>query len=81
MDPFDEFSMHPGPRNSKVLHLQSTHRSSTVWEAGGGDTQRSRRRNPNQDRFPRLHERMIPVLTDLRFDGVSRLSCITIDWI
>lgn len=80
MDPDDELSMHPGPRDSSLLHLQSTHRSDVVWKAGGGDAQRSRRRNPNQDRFPKLHDRMLPILTDLRFDGVSRLSGIVLDW-
>lgn len=80
MDPDDELSMHPGPRDSSLLHLQSTHRTEVVWKASGGDVQRSRHRNPNQERFPKLHERMLPILTDLRFDGVARLPGIVLDW-
>ncbi|WOG82990.1 hypothetical protein DCAR_0519795 [Daucus carota subsp. sativus] len=80
MDPNDELTMHPGPKIPSVLHLQSSHRSSTVWDVCGGDAHRSRRRNPTQARFPPLHESMIPILEDLRFDGVSRLSCVNIDW-
>lgn len=67
MDPEDELSMKPGPRDPSVLHLQSIHRSTSVWEAGGGYTQRSRRRNPNQARFPQLHHHVVPILSDLRF--------------
>uniref|UniRef100_A0A166GXD8 Aminotransferase-like plant mobile domain-containing protein n=1 Tax=Daucus carota subsp. sativus TaxID=79200 RepID=A0A166GXD8_DAUCS len=69
MDPNDELTMHPGPKIPSVLHLQSSHRSSTVWDVCGGDAHRSRRRNPTQARFPPLHESMIPILEDLRFDG------------
>lgn len=79
MDREDELIMHPGPKNLVVLHLQSSHRSSMVWEVAGGDPQQSRRRNPTQARFPPLYESMIPILEDLRFDGVFRLSCINID--
>ncbi|KAK1398565.1 hypothetical protein POM88_008428 [Heracleum sosnowskyi] len=43
MDPDNELSMNPGPRDPSVLHLQSIHRSTAVWAAGGGDTQRSRK--------------------------------------
>ncbi|XP_074360523.1 serine/threonine-protein phosphatase 7 long form homolog isoform X1 [Apium graveolens] len=80
MDLNDELTMFPGPKISSLLYLQSSHRSSIVWDVGGGDSQRSRRRNPTQARFPPLHGSMIPILEDLRFDGVSRLSCINIDW-
>ncbi|KAL8100342.1 serine/threonine-protein phosphatase 7 long form homolog isoform X2 [Apium graveolens] len=80
MDPHEELGMHPRPRNGSMLHLQADHRSSVVWDAGGGDNLRSRRRNPNSVRFPQLHPRMVPLLTDLRFDGVSRLTGIQIDW-
>ncbi|KAK1381942.1 serine/threonine-protein phosphatase 7 long form-like [Heracleum sosnowskyi] len=73
-------SMDPGPRDSSVLHLQSQHRSDVVWKAGGGDCQRSRKRDPTQNKFFKVHERMIPILADLRFDGVSRLASIDLDW-
>lgn len=43
----DELSMHPRPKDPSVLHLQVDHRSSIVWELGGGDHQRSRHRDPN----------------------------------
>ncbi|KAL8104818.1 hypothetical protein AgCh_028842 [Apium graveolens] len=80
MDPDNEMSMYPGSRDSSVLHLQSTHRSDLIWKAGGGDSHRSRKRDPNQSRFPRLYERMLPILSDLSFDGVTRLSSIDLDW-
>lgn len=80
MDPNDELSMYPGSKDSSLLHLQASHRSSIVWEVGGGDTHRSRCRNPTQARFLPLHESMIPILDDLRFDGVSRLTSINIVW-
>lgn len=80
MDRNDELCMDPRPRDPSVLHLQTVHRSSVVWDAGGGDSLRSRRRNPNSVRLPPLHPRMVPLLTDLRFDGVSRLTSIQIDW-
>lgn len=80
MDPNDELSLHPGPENPSLLHLQSSHRSSFVWDVGGSDINRSRCRNPTQARFPPLHSIMIPILEDLSFDGVARLICINIDW-
>lgn len=80
MDPNDEMSMDPGPRDPSILHLQSKHRSNAIWKVGGGDCQRSRKGDPNQARFPKVHERMIPILLDLRFDGISRLSSIDLDW-
>lgn len=80
MDPDDELQMHPGPKKPFLLHLQPSHRSSIVWELSGGDAQRSRRRNPTQARFPPLHDSMIPILQNLQFDGVARLSSINIDW-
>ncbi|KAK1394194.1 Serine/threonine-protein phosphatase 7 long form-like protein [Heracleum sosnowskyi] len=72
--------MYPGPKKPSLLHLQPSHRSTIVWEVSGGDAHRSRRRNPTQARFPALHESMIPILQDLKFDGVARLSSISIDW-
>lgn len=80
MDPHEELGMHPRPRDCSMLCLQANHRSSVVWDAGGGDNLRSRRRNPNSVRLPQLHPRMVRLLTDLRFDGVSRLTGIQIDW-
>lgn len=80
MDPHDELDMHPRPRDTSMLLLQQDHRSSVVWAAGGGDNLRSRRRNPNSVRLPALDPRMVRLLTDLRFDGVSRLTGIQIDW-
>ncbi|XP_074326285.1 serine/threonine-protein phosphatase 7 long form homolog [Apium graveolens] len=79
MEPTKPF-MHPEPRDNSVLHLQKDHRSSIVREVGGGDSQRSRHRNPNNVKFPPLHKRMVPILRDLSFDGVSRLTGIQIDW-
>lgn len=79
MDPDKPF-MHPQPRDTYVLHLQPDHRSSIVWDVGGSDIQRSRHRNPNNVKFPQLHSRMVPILQDLCFDGVSRLTGIQIDW-
>lgn len=87
MDLNDQLSMHPGPKNPFLgpknpflLYLLSNHRSSLVWEVDGCDIQRSRRHNPTQARFSPLHKSMIPILKDLRFDGVARLSCINIGW-
>ncbi|KAK1365401.1 serine/threonine-protein phosphatase 7 long form-like [Heracleum sosnowskyi] len=80
MDPDNELSMSPGLRDPSVLHLQSIHRSTSIWKASFGDTQRLRKRNPTHARFPKLHQRMIPILLDLIFDGVSRISSINIDW-
>lgn len=79
MEP-EEPSMHPQPRDHSVLHLQTDHRSSIVWEVGGGDSQRSRHRNPNNVKFLPLHSRMVPILQDLSFDGVFRLTGIQIYW-
>ncbi|KAK1377688.1 hypothetical protein POM88_024432 [Heracleum sosnowskyi] len=79
MDPNNEMSMNPGPRDSYVLHLQSQHRSDVVWKAGGGDCQRSRKRDPTQNKFFKsiegpvgecsitLHD--VNVLLALRIDG------------
>ncbi|KAK1400780.1 serine/threonine-protein phosphatase 7 long form-like [Heracleum sosnowskyi] len=72
--------MYPEPKDPSILHLQADHRSSMVWEVGGGDNQRPRHRDPNNVKFPPLHPRMVPILQALRFDGVSRLSHIQIDW-
>lgn len=69
------FYLHPS-----IFYLHPSYRSSLVWEVGGGDNQRSRHRDPNNVKFPPLHPRMVPILQALRFDGVSRLSCIQIDW-
>lgn len=72
--------MDPGPRDTSVLHLQPKHRSTEIWLAGGGDPQRCRRRNPNQDKFPRLHPRMIPLLLQTGFYGISRVTSLQLDW-
>lgn len=72
----DNLNLCPGPRVSSVLHLQAEHRSTNIWKAGGGDSQRSRVCN----KFLPLHSRMYPILRDARFDGVARLTGIHIDW-
>lgn len=72
--------MDPGPRDKSVLHLQPKHRSTEIWLAGGGDPQRCRRRNPNQEKFPRLHPRMIPLLVQTGFYGISRVTSLQLDW-
>lgn len=41
---------------------------------------RSRSRNPNSSRFPSLHPRMVPLLREVGFDGVARLTGIQIHW-
>lgn len=71
-----DFELQPGPRDPSVLYLQPEHRSSNVWNAGGGDSQRSRVRC----KFPTLHSRMVPIFRKLGFDGVARLAGISIDW-
>ncbi|XP_017256611.1 serine/threonine-protein phosphatase 7 long form homolog [Daucus carota subsp. sativus] len=76
----DGFELKPGPSDTSVLHLQAEHRSSTTWNMGGGDVLRSRVRNPSSSRFPSLHSRMVPLLRDVGFDGVARLTSIHIDW-
>lgn len=76
----EELNMYPRPKDASILHLQAAHRSSIVWDVGGDDNQRSRHRDPNNLKFPPLHPRMVPILQALRFDGVSRLSRIQIDW-
>ncbi|KAK1387945.1 hypothetical protein POM88_016123 [Heracleum sosnowskyi] len=68
MDP-REPHMHLRPRDRSIPHLQTEHKSSSMWEVGGGDSQRSRHRNPNNVKFPPLHSRMVPILQDLSFDG------------
>ncbi|KAK1401462.1 hypothetical protein POM88_001067 [Heracleum sosnowskyi] len=68
-DAHSDFELQPGPRDPSVLHLQAEHRSTHVLNSGG-DTQRSRVRT----KFPALHRRMVPILRDLRFDGVARLA-------
>ncbi|KAK1384243.1 hypothetical protein POM88_021978 [Heracleum sosnowskyi] len=65
-----DFQLWPGPRDPSGLHLQAEHRSTHVWNAGGGDNQRSRVRC----KFPALHRRMVPILRKLRSDGVARLA-------
>ncbi|KAK1369701.1 hypothetical protein POM88_035793 [Heracleum sosnowskyi] len=70
----------PGPRDPSLLHLQATHRSQAVWRVGGGDSQRFRRRNPNQSSLPALNHRMIPLLQSTGFYGVSRVSSLQLDW-
>ncbi|KAL8128270.1 hypothetical protein AgCh_015009 [Apium graveolens] len=50
MDRDDEMFMHPEPKDSSVLHLQSTHESDLIWKADSGDFQRSIKRDPNQSR-------------------------------
>lgn len=77
---YHELCMDPQPKDPSTLHLQKIHRSSVVWEAGGGDNLRLRRRNPNSIRFPALHPSMVPFLKELKFDGVSRLTSIQIEW-
>lgn len=72
--------MSQGPRDPSLLHLQSTHRSKEVWRVGGGDSQRCRRRNPNQIGLPGLDHRMIPFLQSTGFYGVSRVSSLQLDW-
>ncbi|KAK1360515.1 hypothetical protein POM88_044989 [Heracleum sosnowskyi] len=72
LKPKDELRMYPEPKDPFVLHLQADHRSSMVWEVGGGDNQRSRHRDPNNIKFPHLHSRMVPILQALRFDGHVR---------
>lgn len=79
MEPNEPF-MHPWPKDHSVLHLQTDHRLSIVWKVEGGDSQRSRHYNPNNIKFPPLHSRMAPILQDLSFDGVSRLTGIQINW-
>ncbi|KAL1803572.1 hypothetical protein ACET3Z_032219 [Daucus carota] len=76
----DKFELKPGPKDPSVLHLQAEHRSSIIWNVGGGDVLRSRVRNPSSNRFPSLHHRMVPLLRDVGFDGVARLTGIYIDW-
>ncbi|KAK1369983.1 hypothetical protein POM88_036075 [Heracleum sosnowskyi] len=66
----DDIELQPGPRDPTVLYLQAEHRSTNVWNVGGGDSQRSRVRC----KFPALHPRMVPILRNLRFDGVARLA-------
>lgn len=72
----EAFELRSGPRDPSILYLQPEHRSTNVWNAGGGDSQRSRVRC----KFPALHARMVPILRKLRFDGVARLAGISIDW-
>ncbi|XP_074374783.1 serine/threonine-protein phosphatase 7 long form homolog [Apium graveolens] len=72
----DDFELHPGPTDPSVLYLQAEHRSTNVWKAGGGDSQRTRVRC----KFPALHSRLVPILRKLRFDGIASLAGITIDW-
>lgn len=62
-----------------MLHLHPFV-SNVVRKAGAGEFQNSWRLNPNQARHWKLYERMIPILSDLMFDGVSRLSCIVMAW-
>ncbi|KAL8120185.1 hypothetical protein AgCh_017361 [Apium graveolens] len=76
----DSFELKPGPRDTAILYLQSEHRSSTIWNVVGGDVLRTRVRNPSSNRFPSLHPRMVPLLTDVGFDGVARLTGIQTDW-
>ncbi|KAL8120187.1 hypothetical protein AgCh_017363 [Apium graveolens] len=76
----DSFELKPGPRDTSILYLQSEHRSSTIWNVGGGNVLRTRVRNLNSNRFPSLHPRMVPLLTDVGFDGVARLTRIQTDW-
>lgn len=76
----DSLELKPGPTDPSVLHLQADYRSSTIWNVGGGDVQRSRVRNPSSNRFPSLHHRMVTLLVDVGFDGVARLTGIQMDW-
>ncbi|KAL8121782.1 hypothetical protein AgCh_018503 [Apium graveolens] len=76
----DNFELMPGPKDTSVLHLQAEHRSSTIWNLGGGNLLRARVRNPSSNRFPSLHPRMVPLLKDVGFDGVARLIGIHTDW-
>lgn len=62
------------------MNLQSEHRSSEVWRLGGGDAVRCRRRNPNQERLPPLHHRMIPLLQTTGFYSVARVASLQLDW-
>ncbi|KAL8105619.1 hypothetical protein AgCh_029429 [Apium graveolens] len=76
----DNFELKPGPKDTYVLHLQAEHRSSTIWNLGGGNLLRARVRNPSSNRFPSLHPRMVPLFKDVGFDGVARLTGIHTDW-
>lgn len=76
----DSFELKPGPKDTFVLHLQAEHRLSAIWNVGGGDVLRSRVRNPSNNRFPSLHRHMVPLLRDVSFDGVARLTSIHINW-
>lgn len=71
-----DFELLSGPKDPYDLHLQEEHRSTNVWKAGDGDSQRSRVRC----KFPVLHPRTVPILRKLRSDGVVRFTGITIDW-
>lgn len=72
--------MHPGPRDPSLLHLQDKHRSKEFWRVGGGDPQKFRKHNPNNDSNPTLDHRMIPLLQSTGFYGVSRVSSLQLDW-
>lgn len=67
-----------GPVDPSLLHLQGTHRSTEIWRLGGGDSQKLRRRKPNQ--FPISDRRMFPLLQSTGFYGVARVASLQLDW-
>ncbi|XP_074378458.1 uncharacterized protein LOC141719995 [Apium graveolens] len=73
--------VHLGPVNRSLLHFHHTHTFLNIWQLGGGDMLKCRRKNPNnEDDLRPLDFRMVPLLQSTGFYGVPRVEYLQLDW-